>query len=135
MIEFIKNLFNKPDDEPANTVIQNSNATFILKINDKETGELIIGTLEFSDNFWIFKYSETFKQQQKYRRLTGFSELDKVYKREVLWPFFKIRIPGLKQPLVQKILEEEDINKSDEVSLLKRFGRRNISNPYLLEVA
>jgi len=133
MIEFIKNLFSKPDDESTN--FQNSDATFVLKIDDKEVGEIVIGTLEFSNNFWIFKYSEAFKQQQKYRRLVGFSDLDKIYKREVLWPFFKIRIPGLKQPLVQKILEEEAINKSDEVSLLKRFGRRSISNPYLLELA
>ena len=135
MIEFIKNLFSKPDDESANSVIQNSDATFVLKIDDKEVGEIVIGTLEFRNNFWIFKYSEAFKQQQKYRRLVGFSDLDKMYKREVLWPFFKIRIPGLKQPLVQKILEEEAINKNDEVSLLKRFGKRSISNPYLLEIA
>ncbi len=135
MIEFIKNLFSKPDDESNGSFIQNNDTIFVLKIVDKETGELVIGTLESSDNFWIFEYSEAFKQQQKYRRLTGFSDLNKVYKREVLWPFFKIRIPGLKQPLVQKILEEESIHKNDEVSLLKRFGRRSISNPYLLEVA
>ncbi len=135
MIEFIKKLFSKPDDESANSTFQNSDATFILKIDDKEAGEIVIGTLEFSNNFWIFKYSEAFKQQQKYRKLVGFSDLDKVYKREVLWPFFKIRIPGLKQPLIKKILEEEAINKSDEVSLLKRFGRRSISNPYLLDIA
>jgi len=44
-------------------------------------------------------------------------------------------IPGLKQPKIQEILEEENIDKNDEVALLYRFGRRTTSNPYILEPA
>lgn len=50
---------------------------------------------------------------------------DKTYKSEELWPFFRIRIPGLEQPSVQEILERENIDKNDEVELLKRFGKNN----------
>ena len=110
-----------------------TNARFSLKIDDPELGALEIATLEYQDGLWIFQYSEAFRNQSKYSRLIGFSDLSKVYRSDVLWPFFKIRIPGLKQPMVQEVLEAENISKSDEVSLLRRFGRRNISNPYLLE--
>ena len=58
---------------------------------------------------------------------------NKTYKNEVLWPFFKIRIPGLKQPLVQEIISTENINANDEASLLKKFGEKNTSNPYILK--
>ena len=103
---------------------------FILKI-----GELVIGVLSVRNGYWHFKYSKEFKQQNKYSRLIGFSDLDKTYESEVLWPFFKLRIPGLKQPLIKEILEKEEIDVNDEVSLLRRFGRKNISNPYILEPA
>jgi len=128
MINFIKRLFNKPNQDHTPTIQGNSSIVFILKI-----GNLEIGYLTVEDGFWTFVYSEDFKNQDKYGRLIGFSELDKTYKSEVLWPFFKIRIPGLKQPMIQEILENENIDESDEISLLSRFGRRITSNPYILE--
>lgn len=113
--------------------IKGENSKFILKIEDDKGKILEIGTLQYLDGKWKFQYSNAFKNQAKFRRLVGFSDLNKIYESEVLWPFFKIRIPGLKPPLVEKILEKEKIDKSDEVSLLKRFGRINISNPYVLD--
>lgn len=134
MIDFLKKLFNKPEDELTGSS-SSTNVRFSLKIDDPELGALEIGTLEFKDGLWIFQYSEAFRNQNKYSRLIGFSDLSKVYRSEVLWPFFKIRIPGLKQPMVQEVLKAENISQSDEASLLRRFGRKNISNPYLLEPA
>ncbi|MCB9283015.1 MAG: hypothetical protein H6563_02990 [Lewinellaceae bacterium] len=133
MMEFLKKLFNKSEDDFSGS--ESQNVRFILKIDDLELGILEIGILEFKDGLWIFQYSEAFKNQSKYSKVIGFSDLSKVYKSDVLWPFFKIRIPGLKQPMVQEVLKAENINQNDEASLLKRFGRKNISNPYLLEPA
>lgn len=130
MIEFIRNLFSKSDDNLDSFVEQNSDVGFVLKVDI-----LTIGTLKFSNGFWFFQYSDAFRNQKEYNRLVGFSDLNKVYESEVLWPFFKIRIPGLKQPMVKEIIEAEKINKNDEASLLKRFGKHNISNPYILEIA
>ena len=127
MIEFFKNIFSKPEDTVSNVVEDNSDIRFVLTI-----GNLIIGYLTIEDGFWIFQYSEEFKNQNKYRLLIGFSNKDKIYKSEVLWPFFKVRIPGLKQPMVKEILEAENIDKNNEALLLKRFGRRNMSSPYIL---
>lgn len=134
MLRFLRSLFNKPGDELIDST-STTIARFSLIIDDPELGALEIGTLEFQDGLWIFQYSEAFRNQSKYSRLVGFSDLSKVYRSEVLWPFFKIRIPGLKQPMVQEVIQAEKIDQNDEASLLRRFGRKNISNPYLLEPA
>lgn len=130
MKEFLKKLFSKSGEEEFMTFEFSGNISFTLKID-----EMLVGSLELKDKLWIFKYSDEFKTQEEYRRLAGFSDLNKVYKSEVLWPFFKIRIPGLKQPMVKEILEKENLNSNDEASLLKRFGKISMSNPYILEVS
>jgi hypothetical protein len=106
------------------------NIKFTLKIR-----ELHIGYLSIEDSQWVFRYSEEFKAQKKYARLTGFSDLNKVYSTQELWPFFKIRIPGLKQPMIRDIIKAENLDDSNEAVLLKRFGRESMSNPYILESA
>lgn len=122
-------LYGRSREKNPEVPSKESEEKFVLKIGDLE-----IGSLSVKDSLWYFQYSEAFKTQDKYRRLIGFSDVNKIYQSEVLWPFFKLRIPGLKQPMIQEILEKEAIKADDEVSLLKRFGKRNISNPYILEV-
>lgn len=94
---------------------------------------LVIGHLKTENNCWTFEYSDDFRKQDTYRRLVGFSDLNRVYKSEVLWPFFKIRIPGLKQPMIQEIIESEGLDITNEAQLLERFGERTMANPYVLE--
>lgn len=130
MREFLRKLFNKPENEENLSFEFSGNISFTLKID-----EVLVGNLELKDKVWIFTYSDEFKSQQVYRRLAGFSDLNKQYKSDTLWPFFKIRIPGLKQPMVREILERENLNSNDEALLLKRFGRISMSNPYILEVS
>ena len=128
MKEFIKKIFRKDNEHPISFEFDGV-IKFNLKIND-----LIIGYLKIEDQTWTFKYSEEFKSQETYRRLAGFSDLNKTYESKELWPFFKIRIPGLKQPMIKEILEKENLGNSSEAILLKRFGRKSMSNPYILEV-
>lgn len=129
MKDFIKNLFRKDPNDHQISFEFDGTIKFNLKIED-----LIIGILKIENQTWSFNYSEEFKSQDKYRRLAGFSDLSKIYTSEELWPFFKIRIPGLKQPMIKEILEKEKLNNSHEAVLLKRFGRISMSNPYILEV-
>lgn len=105
-------------------------AEFILKYEDMTVGYLVL-----DDGVWKFSYSDEFKEQDKLRPIVQFPDVNKVYKNEDLWPFFTIRIPGLNQPTIQKILKSENIDGSNEVELLKRFGKNTISNPYKLIVA
>lgn len=105
----------------------NVHAEFILKYED-----IIVGYLVLDNGIWKFSYSDEFKGQNKLRPIVQFPDENKVYKNEDLWPFFTIRIPGLNQPTIQTILESENIDRSNEVELLKRFGKNTISNPYKL---
>ena len=128
MLNLLKRLFNK-DEEGSTHFSVEGNAKFLLKVD-----QIVIGELYCQNGHWEFKYSEDFKKRSdEYNPIIGFSDLNKIYKNESLWPFFKIRIPGLKQPAVQEIIAREHLDKADEVQLLKRFGHKTISNPYELE--
>ena len=133
MLSKIKKWFSKSGDGPDVQVqlSKNEEAKFILMVDD-----IRIGILDCRKGEWFFKYTDDFKKNtDKYNRITGFPDLNKTYQSDMLWPFFQIRIPGLKQPAIQEILENEKIDKANEVALLKRFGQKTIANPYELIVA
>lgn len=117
-----------PDHQPAQLDVTTEANIFLLRI-----GDVVIGHLSTEENRWKFEYSDEFRSSDRYSRIIGFSDLNKTYYSDELWPFFRLRIPGLKQPLVREIMERERIDSSNEVALLKRFGLKSISNPYMLE--
>ena len=132
MKNFFKRLFSKSGEENEIEIHlpKNENATFELKID-----RVVVGTLHCENGEWEFKYTDQFKNlRNEYNPITGFSNLDKVYHNDTLWPFFQTRIPGLKQPAVKEILAKENINETNELELLKRFGHKTISNPYELDL-
>lgn len=130
MLRKVKSWFSKDPDEVTMPLTKDKDAKFLLLVDN-----IKVGYLCSRDGDWYFEYSEDFKKHLDYNLITGFPELNKVYKSDELWPFFRIRIPGLKQPVVQEILKKEKIDKDDEVELLKRFGKKTIANPYELVVA
>ncbi len=126
----IKKLFDwfSKDDEITKPLPKEEVHKFALLYKD-----ILIGHLEVEEGKWKFYYSEEFKHNNELSYISGFPDLNKIYYSEILWPFFKIRIPGLGQPRVQKTIKEENISEKDEIALLKRFGKQSISNPYLLD--
>ncbi|MEM1323682.1 MAG: hypothetical protein AAGG75_25705, partial [Bacteroidota bacterium] len=93
-----------------------------------------IGFLKLTDGVWTFEYSTDFKNQNDIQPLTDFPDVDKVYKGK-LAPFFLQRIPSLSQPKVMQVIEQENIDKTNEVELLKHFGKTSINNPFQLQPA
>lgn len=133
MIRKIFNWFSKSGDdfEMQVQLPQNEDGKFILMVDGMR-----IGTLYCEKGEWYFKYTDDFKKHSdEYNHIVGFPDLNKTYKSDSLWPFFQIRIPGLKQPAVQEIIAKEKIDQTNEVALLKRFGKKSISNPYELVAA
>lgn len=126
MIQGILNKLFSKDDEPHDFIPIENVGKMTLKLDN-----LIIGYLVCTSGEWNFTYSEEFRNQKDFHCIVGFPKLDQEYKSTELWPFFKIRIPGLKQPAIKEIVEEENI-QNNEYELLKRFGRKSISNPYEL---
>jgi len=111
MVQDISNWFKKGDTDENVHLPKDTSAKFTLKIED-----LVIAYVDCTEGVWTFKYSEEFKKNlHTYRYITGFPDLDKTYTSTSLWPFFRIRIPGLGQPAIKEILAKE-----------------NISNPYIL---
>ncbi len=96
---------------------------------------LLIGFLSHYKGIWKFEYSEDFKQQDKIDVLVDFPDKKQKYESPFLWPFFAHRIPGLGQPQIQEIIKEEKINPHNQIDLLQRFGRKSITNPFVLSEA
>lgn len=104
-------------------------ASFILFLDSVE-----IGRLSYDDGLWEFAYSEEFKELSG-RPLADFPLIDKKYKSKVLWPFFSSRIPSMARHRVKKLVDKEGIEDNDLLALLTRFGKRTITNPYVLNTA
>lgn len=115
--------FRKPIQTP-----KDAETKFLLKYDD-----VLIGTLSVSGGKWRFEYSEEFRKLDTIRALVEFPDVNKVYEKEDLWQFFAARIPSTEQAEVEAILKRENIDEDDAVQLLKRFGKRTITNPFELE--
>jgi HipA-like protein len=90
-------------------------------------GKLLIGTLMYTDGLWYFNYSDEFKIQNRIAPLANFPSKEKEYVSSELWPFFTSRIPSNAQLQLEKEAPTEDL-----VSLLIKFGRKTVANPYEL---
>ena len=103
-------------------------ALFLLKY-----GSMTVGDLSLHDGVWRFAYSPEFQRQREIRPIIDFPDVSRTYESESLWPFFMARIPSLSQPKVQEAITKEGLDRSNSAELLRRFGERTISNPFLLE--
>lgn len=126
--DFIKKLFKPSGLDNLVPTPKNLNASFILAYDNKH-----IGTLELKEGMWNFSYSVFFKNQNKIKPLMDFPNKEKEYKSKELLPFFASRIPGINQPRIQEKMKEINMAEPNEASLLKHFGRKTITNPFVLE--
>jgi hypothetical protein len=96
--------------------------------------ELRMAELVLRNGMWCFSYTDEFRAQSAVRPLFSFPDATRVYssKAPTAWPFFANRIPPVKRPDIRKILHTEDIDETDTVALLTRFGQRSITNPYTM---
>lgn len=95
--------------------------------------EILVGKLKYQNGQWEFSYSQQFKEYKGIRPLADFPDISKTYKSTELWPFFSSRIPSMARTRVRKVVERESIAQNDLLALLERFGKRTITNPYVLE--
>lgn len=135
MKQKIKKIFSKltpwevGEGNFRNEVEHTSEKKFKLTFHGKS-----IGTLEYGNSNWIFKYTEEYKAEQFVKPIIDFPDIDKIYQFTELSPFFASRIPNLNQPFHQKKLEKYNGSKDDLASLLQIFGQRSINNPFSLKL-
>lgn len=126
-ISTLKKMLSRQDGREGLCTPKHEEADFLLQDRDLEVGRLWL-----HDGKWHFEYTDAFQRKKDIYPITNFPRLDKHYESEALWPFFAIRIPGLKQPAIQRILRDENIDARNEAQLLKRFGETTIANPFTL---
>ena len=120
IIEKIKVFWH--DSEETNLhAVKGSKGRFDLYL-----GPMLVGVLTYEDGWWQFSYSDEYKTQDSYEPLVNFPNLDQEYKSEQLWPFFASRLPGVSE------LKENERDSTDVLTLLKKYGRHVITNPYKL---
>ncbi len=121
----ILDLFKSEDQEISPVSNQSIAAVFDLSYQD-----ILIGVLTYQNKVWAFEYSDQFKQQTSIKPLIGFPDINRIYKSEELLPFFASRIPSIQRLKIQNMIDKDD--ELDEVTLLKKFGKKSITNPYQL---
>ena len=119
MMENIVKVLWHDSDETNLKATEGKSGKFDLKL-----GSLLVGTLLYNGNIWQFSYSEEFKNANCIP-LVNFPSKDKVYESSQLWPFFASRLPGNAQL-------DADSSRDDIVTLLQKYGRHVITNPYVL---
>ena len=122
---------NKHDSERNEKVYH-----FVVKDKNLIIGELYTKS-ENGKRFYIFKYSEEFKEQHSkpnaVRKLAGFRDF-KTYKSEALYPFFMSRIPDPNRPIIKEIVEKKNIDKNDPLEILEHFGKKTLDNSFIVEL-
>lgn len=127
MISTIKNfLFRQRGWEDLRTP-QDEDAEFLLKFHGMD-----VGRLSLHAGTWRFEYAEAFRNKEGVSPIVNFPNLEKCYESDVLWPFFLVRIPGLGQPAIRRVIRDENLDETNEAQLLKRFGKTTIANPFTL---
>jgi HipA-like protein len=112
---------------PTNVTLHNVQNTFNLTFKT-----LDIGTLLYNKVIWTFQYSNDFINQAKVKPIMGFPNVNKIYESDVLFPFFDFRIPSLKRPEIQEMIKKEKMDAANKAQLLAFFGKKTITNPYVL---
>lgn len=101
--------------------------------------DLPIGSLELTDGIWVFTYSPQFRRQVAspggLAPLVDFPDPNKVYRSPDLWPFFIARIPSVAQPQVLAEIKQRGLDERSAPQLLRAFGEKVISNPFLLRAS
>lgn len=129
MDSWFKKIFQTKEQSYIAEVPESTSATFYLSFKKIQVGILIL-----KNGIWEFQYSDEFKKQDQILALVNFPDKYKIYKSDDLFPFFVLRIPGEGQLKAKGI----DITKkaySNPVNLLNWYGKKNIANPYILEMA
>lgn len=129
MIDVLKRFLSQFRAEGQEAVTTPKDVSVIFRLTYQD---LAIGNLTLERGEWEFAYTPEFQAQSSVQPLVGFPDVNKRYRSETLWPFFMTRIPSADQPQVQAAVKGEGLDVSSDVQLLKRFGTRTISNPFIL---
>lgn len=126
LFSYLKDKFGYGSKAPSQ-IESTKSPLFILSFRDNP-----IGTLSFEEGYWSFKYSEWFKNQSDILPLLEFPDKQKEYTSRSLWSFFSSRIPSAIN-MKKEQGEIPNFSETNLVELLKKFGKKTINNPFVLQ--
>jgi hypothetical protein len=103
--------------------------SFTLVYSPPSGGPVTVGRLDFDGDVWTFAYADEYKRREDLRPLEGFSDVERVYRSQMLFPFFAVRIPDRTRTDVRDRLDKDQVQDPGPSDLLRLFGRRVVSSP------
>ena len=99
-----------------------------------DSARIYVGRLKRDREGFEFAYSPEFLARPDLPPIPDLPDKTRVYKSNVLWPFFLARLPPTDRPDVREQLRAAGIAPEDTLEVLGKLGRRTISSPYDLEL-
>lgn len=98
---------------------------YLIWKSEQSRKQYIVGQL-VKNGQYEFQYCEEVQSAEKdgFTPLLCFSDLNKVYKAEKLFPIFASRLPDKKRKNIYDILQKYGLQEYDEYQLLKKSGAR-----------
>ena len=87
----------------------------------------LVGTLQFKDGIFSFRYAPTCPEEHRIRGLLE-------YTGRMFHPFFATRLPSTGRPEVLAELERQNIDHGDIIQVLGSVGAQSPVSPYLFEI-
>ena len=114
-----------------------------LKWEDYKTGEkYVLGALcrDKANNKYYFKLNENYVKKAEQGNFSmailPFSDVNKIYESDILFPFFRIRIPKIDkmdEDDIKELLEELDMKEFDEFEYLRKTKGKVMTDHFILE--
>lgn len=114
-----------------------------LKWQDYKTNKkYVIGALcrDKENNKYYLKLNEEYIKKAEENGFVmatlPFSDVNKIYESDVLFPFFKVRIPKIErmdEDDLKELLEEFDMKEFDEFEFLKKTKGEVMTDNFILE--
>lgn len=115
---------------------------YLKWIDYKTEKKYILGALcrDKKNNMYYFKLNEDYINKAKEcgfsPAILPFSDVNKIYESNILFPLFRVRVPNIENyddEDLEELLEEYDMEEYDEFEFLKKTKGKLMTDNFILE--
>ncbi len=112
--------------------VEKRSLNIVIALPDERV--ITVGRLTVADTRFVFSYSDEFKKLEL-PPLPGFPNKEERYESDVLFPFFKVRLPPKSRDDVMRVMKERNVDDKDIFEILRVLGRKTLTSPYELQTS
>ena len=86
----------------------------------------LVGRLSCEEGQFVFRYDANYRGKP----ISAFPDIIHVYRSEILWPFFAIRIPPLDREDMRREIASRSLREDQIIEMLGSVAKVSITNPY-----